>query len=193
MNANSLRKRGLTTLALLLIFALVGCLPFPLGDPEKSQVDPKLAGYWASASDDQKEIVAMWPFDQHTYVLEDLKLKKEDGKWQPQGPPQVFKAWLTPVRGQPFLTLEFLPQRLTTSTDQKVYPVLRLTAATDGMLVRMVKAEFEPLKKVKSSAEVEAIITRELDNPDLYGDEGMKFRKLDPDNDKEMIQLLGVN
>jgi hypothetical protein len=192
MKANSSRW-VLTTFAALLVFVLVGCLPFPLGDPEKSQIDPKLCGYWSATSDEQKEIVAMWPFDQHTYVMEDLKLKKEDGKWQPQGPPQVFKAWLTPVKGQAFLTLESLPQRLATSTDQKVYPVLRLTAATDGLLVRMVKAEFEPLKKVKSGEEEAAIIARELDNPDLYGDEGMKFHKLDPDNDKEMMQLLGVN
>ena len=178
-------------LAILSLFAVVGCLPFPLGDPAKSQVDPKLSGYWASVSEDEKEVIALFPFDQHTYVLEDVKLKKQDDKWQPQGPPQLFKAWLTQVRGQQFMTLEFLQQRLATgTTDQKVYPALRLTPTPEGMLVRMVKSDFEPMKNVKSSADVEALIVKELDNPDLYGGDGAKFRRLDPDNDKETIQLV---
>jgi hypothetical protein len=178
------------TLGALVLISISGCLPFPLGDPGKSQVDSKLTGYWASVTDEEKEIVALFPFDQHTYVVEDLKLKKQEDKWQPQGPPQLFKGWLTQVRGQQFLTLDFLQQHLATSTDQKVYPVLRLTSTPEGMLVRMVKSDFEPMKNVKSSAEVETLIGKELDNPDLYGGEGAKFRRLDPDNDKETIQLI---
>jgi hypothetical protein len=190
-----LAKVATNALRLVVLLALVGCLPFPLGDPKKSQVDPKLCGYWASTSDsgDEKELVALLPFDQHTYVLEDLKLKKQDDKWQPQGPPQLFKAWLTQVRGQQFMTLEYLQQRLPGNTDQKVYPVLRLTTATDGLQVRLVKSDFEPMKNVKSSADVEAVISKELDNPDLYSGEGPKFRRLDPDKDKEMIQLIAAS
>ena len=178
------------SLAMLAIFAMVGCLPYPLGDPEKSQIDPKLSGYWASVSYDQKEVVALFPFDQHTYVLEEVKLKKQDEKWQPDGPPQLYKGWLTQIRGQQFMTLDYLQQRLPSSTDQKAYPVLRLTATPEGMLVRMVKSDFEPMKNVKSSGEVEQLIAKELDNPDLYSGDGAKFRRLDPDNDKETIQLV---
>ena len=47
-----------------------------LANPAKSQVDPKLAGYWMSQSDDEREVIAMLPFDEHTYVVEDVKLKK---------------------------------------------------------------------------------------------------------------------
>ena len=54
----------------------------PLGDPAKSQVDPKLAGYWMNTSDDEREIVALYPFDEHTYVVQDVKAKKEDNKWR---------------------------------------------------------------------------------------------------------------
>ena len=186
----SLQRMLAGMLGALVLVSIAGCLPFPLGDAEKSQIDPKLSGYWVSVADDEKEVVAMFPFDQHTYVLEDLKLKKQAEKWQPQGPPQLFKGWLTQVRGQQFLTLDFLQQRLATSTDQKAYPVLRLTPTPEGMLVRMVKSDFEPIKNVKGSAEVEAVISKELDNPDLYGGEGAKFRHLDPDNDKETIQLI---
>jgi hypothetical protein len=192
---NHIGKVATMALTISVLLALVGCLPFPLGDPEKSQVDSKLAGYWAATSDsgDEKELVALLPFDQHTYVLEDLKLKKQDDKWQPQGPPQLFKAWLTKVRGQQFMTLEYLQQRLPGNTDQKVYPLLRLTTATDGLQVRLVKSDFEPMKNAKSNADVEAVISRELDNPDLYSGDGPKFRRLDPDKDKEMIQLLAAS
>ena len=187
---NRISVRAARTLAMLAILAMVGCLPYSLGDPEKSQIDPKLSGYWVSASDDQKEVVALFPFDQHTYVVEDVKLKKQDDKWQPDGAPQIFKGWLTNVRGQQFMTLDFLQQHLPSSTDQKVYPVLRLTPTPEGMLVRMVKSDFEPMKNVKSSAEVQQLIEKELDNPDLYTGDGGKFRRLDPDTDKETIQLV---
>ena len=181
----------IAALVVSIIFGLVGCLPFPLGDPEKSQIDPKLGGFWSAGEGEDKEVVALFPFDQHTYVLEDVKFKKQDDKWQPQGPPQIFKAWLTQMKGQRFMTLEYLQQRLATSSDQKAYPVLRVTIEKDGIQVRAVSSDFEPMKKVKSGADVEAVISKELDNPDLYGgSDGMKFHRLDAESDKEIIQLV---
>ena len=180
--------------ALAVIFGIFGCLPFPLGDPAKSQVDPRLDGYWMVDSGDERELIAMFPFDEHTYVLEDLKLKHVDDKWQPQGPPQLFKAWLTNIKNDRFLTLEFLQQRLPRDpSEQKVYPALRLTLEGDSIMARMVNSDSTLIKSAKSAAEIETIIAKELNNPDLYSGDGNKFRRLDAERDKEMVQLLANN
>jgi hypothetical protein len=178
-------------LTIALVLGLGGCLPFPLGDPGKSQIDSKLTGYWMRDSNDEAELVAMYPFDEHAYVVQDLKLKKQDDKWQPQGQAQVFKGWLTNVKNARFLTLEPLIQRVPgEASEKKVYPALRVTLNSDQVVTRMVNSDSDLIKEVKSSADLLAVITRELDNPDLYGSESAKFRRLDPERDGETIQLL---
>jgi len=124
-------------------------------------------------------------------VVEDVKLKKQDDKWQTQGAPSLYKGWLTDVKGQRFLTLEPLPQRLSGApSDQKAYPLARLTAEGDAIVVRMVNGDADPLKNVKSAADVAAAITKEVNNPDIYNGEGAKFRHADPEADKELLAPL---
>jgi len=182
-------------LAVGLALLVSGCLPFPLGDPDKSQIDPKLSGYWLRSSDDERELIVLYPFDQHAYVLQDASAKKQDDKWQPQGPPQIYKAWLTNVKGERFITLELLAQRLPINPDdKKYYPVLHVSGTSDVIEVRMVSDTFEPMKTVKSSADVEAVIARDLNNPDLYGNgDAAKFRRLDVNADKDLIDSVLAN
>lgn len=188
---NTLKTWLSAGVGLAIALGLAGCLPFPLGDPAKSKVDPKLCGYWMNQTNEDRDLIAMFPFDDHAYVLEDLKLKKEGDKWQPQGAPVVYKAWLTEVKGQRFLTLDPLVQRLPNpSVEQKAYPLARLTAAGDAIVVRMVSGDADLLKNVKSAADVEAVITKELNNPDIYSGEGSKFRRVDPEADKELLAPL---
>ena len=140
---------GLFATALVLVIG--GCLPFPLGDAAKSKVDLKLTGFWMNEGDDEREVVAMYPFDEHTYVVEDVKLKKQDDKWQPQGPAQLYKGWLTNIKDVRFLTLEMLQQRLPGDTsEQKAYPVMRVTLDGDKIVARMVNGDAEQIKNVKS-------------------------------------------
>jgi len=178
------------TLAVALVAFVTGCLPFPLGDPAKSQVDPKLAGYWMNTADDEREIVALYPFDEHTYVVEDVKAKKEDNKWQPQGPPSVYKGWLTTINNVRFITLEPLQQRLPGASADKAYPTMRLTVDGNAIIVRPVSGDAEQIKAAKNAAELQAVITKELNNPDIYSGEGSKFTRLDPDVNSEDVQMI---
>ena len=186
------RIKSLTfgAIALALVAVVTGCLPFPLGDPAKSQVDPKLAGFWMNASEDEREIVALFPFDEHTYVVEDVKAKKEDNKWQPQGPPSIYKGWLTTINNVRFITLEPLNQRLPNASADKAYPAMRLTVDGNAVVVRSLNGDAEQIKAVKNAAELQAVITKELNNPDIYSGEGAKFTRLDPDADAESVQLI---
>jgi len=186
------RIKSLTfgTLAAALVAVVTGCLPFPLGDPAKSQVDPKLAGFWMNTADDEREIVALYPFDEHTYLVEDVKAKKEDNKWQPQGPPGVYKGWLTTINNVRFITLEPLHQRLPGVSSEKAYPTMRLTVDGNAIIARPVNGDADQIKAVKSAAELQTVITKELNNPDIYSGEGTKFTRLDPDVNSEDVQMI---
>jgi hypothetical protein len=181
----------MSAVVLACLVALVACLPFPLGDPEKSQLDPKLVGYWKYEKGDEGYLIALYPFDQRAYALEYVDYKKFDGL--PVRKSQVlFKAWLTDVKARTFITLEPLEQRMPgAKDDKKTYPVLKISSAADnGLETRRVNEEFDGFKDVKSSDDVRAVITREVDNPKLYVDDPWIFRRLEADAGREMLEKL---
>jgi hypothetical protein len=64
-----------TTRVLLLLplfLGLVACLPsfpVPVGDPEKSRIDPYISGIWVSTWDDGKAVLVFEPYDKRTWLL----------------------------------------------------------------------------------------------------------------------------
>ena len=168
---------------------LSGCLPFPLGDAQKSRIDPALEGYWLSDRGEQVTLVSLYPFDDHAYVLESRDLKRDGSRFDFQSR-FLAKAWLTDVKGRTFLTVEPLVQRLAGYKDPKFYPLFRLVREGTRIETRRVNEEFAPLKSVKSAAEVAAVIDKELDNPGLYAADLATYRHLDLETDKDLIGSL---
>jgi hypothetical protein len=168
---------------------IAGCLPFPLGDPTQSKVDSKLVGFWLNDSSDDRDLIAMYPFDEHTYVLQDQKLHQEDGKWTPRDTPALYKAWLTDVKGHRLLCLEPLFQKVVPQ-DHNFYPAMLIESADANMKIRLVNSDFEAIKSAKDATDELAIVTREIDNPKLYDESPTTFHRLDPDRDKETISLI---
>lgn len=167
---------------------LAGCLPFPLGDPQTSKVDPKLAGHWMSDDSDRPMIVSVYPFDEHTYVVESRDYQKENGKLERQGH-AVWKGWLTEVKGKTFLTLDPLVQHLPSNEDgKKAYPVFRIDPQAGKIGVRRVNEDFEPMKQVKNAREEADLIAKEIDNPALYAGEPASLRRIDPEHDKAIFE-----
>ena len=82
------RNRSLTgamiAVFVLPVFAgLLACLPVPIGDPEKSRIDPELSGMWVSIWDDQ--FVSLFePYDRRTWLqtMFEVNSGKEDCEWQ---------------------------------------------------------------------------------------------------------------
>ena len=187
----TMRRSGLVVVAMGLVAVLVatGCLPFPLGDPTQSKVDSKLLGFWLNDASEDRDLIALYPFDEHTYVMQDQKLHHEDGKWSPQGPPSIFKAWLVQVNGHRFLSLEPLFQKVVPQ-EHNIYPAMLLETAGEVLKTRLVNADFEPLKNVKTAAEELAIVTKEVENPKLFDESQSTFRKLDAERDKDTIEFV---
>jgi len=176
-------------LVLLALVVLTGCLPFPLGNPAQSKVDSKLVGFWLNDAAEDRDLIALYPYDEHTYLMQDQKLHQEDGKWAPQGPPTLYKVWLTEVKGRRFICVDPLFQKVVPQ-EHNFYPALLVEPAGEGLKTRMVNADFEPLKAAKSAADELAIITKEIENPKLFDESQTNFRRLDAEKDKATIEFV---
>lgn len=170
-------------------FFLVGCLKFPLGDPQSSKIDPDLQGYWLAEDDSSASLTAIYPYDGHAYVMETFDFTKDQGERKFQNH-QVYKAWLTDLKGHKFLTLDPLSQHLAPVAADRAYPLLRIDGREETRQVRAVDSDFPAFANAKSSADVAAIVTREIDNPKLYTDKVLTFRHLEPHADEAIIKSM---
>lgn len=169
---------------------LVGCLKFPLGDPATSKLDSRIEGFWFYQTDDERAMARIYPFDAHTYVVEYIDFGKDGDVFKIRSR-DLYKGWLTDVKKHTFITLEPLASRLAdASEDSKSYPIFRLEFGNKTIKATPIKDDFEPFKDVKSGAEVTSIITKEVENPAMYSDSPAQFRKLDPQQDEELLKQM---
>ncbi len=66
-------RAGLIVSILILPFLLgvMACfvLPVPIGNPEKSRVDPAMSGIWLAAGGSEGWLVALEPYDKRTWLV----------------------------------------------------------------------------------------------------------------------------
>lgn len=130
MKAN-LRSVSGALLMLLIIPVLAGllaCMPVPIGDPERSRVDPWLSGYWVMADgSDFCCIYLISPWDKRTMVITAIAISvaAEPGDEAPDiesaeaffellreyadgslgvEDSTIYKAWITKLARRPFMT-----------------------------------------------------------------------------------------
>lgn len=61
---------ALMMILIIPIFAgLLACMPVPVGDPEKSRIDPFFSGIWLLASEDQAALYFLQPYDKRTWLM----------------------------------------------------------------------------------------------------------------------------
>ena len=130
----SLSGLALAVLAAPILMSLLACLPVPIGDPEKSRIDPELNGMWIMMGDDIA-VVLFEPYDKRTWLLtmaglsidsdqcpdeeesEDqnavdydtlVQRAEKDGAdcLTADGEVSLFKAWRTELARQWFMTWE---------------------------------------------------------------------------------------
>lgn len=135
-NARSLSGAGLMLVIIPIIAGLLACMPVPIGNPERSRIDPEMTGVWILGSDD--EDVALYqfhPYDKRTWLvtavmpvqgeefdgdaleietrqdvvdaLETYPVGKQGIMSEP-GPTPAYKAWLTKLGGEQFMTWQFV-------------------------------------------------------------------------------------
>ena len=123
---------ALMMLAILPILAgLLACMPVPIGDPERSRIDPDLNGVWVMAEEGDFAMYAFEPFDKRTWLVtgagieagpefdgempfpdsadEYLQMLEtndigDDGVTSPST--VAYKAWIAKIGGVRFMTWE---------------------------------------------------------------------------------------
>jgi hypothetical protein len=178
---------------------MFACLPAPVGDPEKSSMDEKLSGVWlANAEKDQeKPIIVLRPWDEHTYYLVFLNGKKGEAADKAMH----FKAWLTKLGNATFLTAEsvdslefaFPPGPGEESGTQWI--VGRVEQKGDTVTFRMVNEKSWIVKDLKTREKLEAAMAAQVDNKDLYN-EAQTFQRVTKDKlgtVKDVLNESGIS
>lgn len=170
------------------ILCLTACVKYPVGDPEKSKVDPKLSGVWRSQEPDGATLLVFRPYDARTYFVKSLPYREDSGAIRP-GEAQEFKAWLTALGGATFLTLEPLDCAQWLGLKSEMFPcfVAKVDFADGSLHLRIVNGGKGPAEAAKNSAELEAAIAKNVAADALYIDTAMVFKKFD---DKARIQAV---
>jgi hypothetical protein len=148
---------------------LFGCLPAPVGDPEKSKVDDKMVGAWryTDAATGDTTIALLRAWDARTYHLTTINQKAADKTTEKRH----YKGWLTKIGEATFFTMESLDNANFAFPDpqkKSFWIVGRVTLKDDVITFRPVAEDSWILKDLATREKLEAAITAQLDNNGLY-------------------------
>ena len=172
MSARTMVWRG--TLLLVVVAGLLGlaaCLPVQLGDPAKSKADSRFFGVW-EWRDARVHRAVICPWDEHTFVVDVLTGElAEDGSPRPRER-DVYKAWLTDVKGTTFMTLQPIDTIGMVNGDGRAPYYLVVKVALEGMTLTATSLDpdFKGLKNCKTREELEKIVSDNINEPKLFGE-----------------------
>ena len=75
------RRLGGLAIALLMVPVLIGllaCMPVPIGNPERSRIDPQLSGHWLMVSSEEVMLAVFEPYDKRTWLVRLIGLEPMD-------------------------------------------------------------------------------------------------------------------
>lgn len=182
------RVAAVVTAAVLLglLLTIGACLPVPVGDPEKSKVDPKLVGAWYAEDDNERTLYVVRAWDARTYLVHFMAIETEEGQEPRLEKQGVWKAWLTEIGGKPFVCMEPRPIKVDLGMKEmetKFWFVARYERKGDKLTLQATDPDHDELKELETTAQAEKIIAAQVDNPDLYMDEPMALRRLGEDDE----------
>jgi len=178
--------RSLSGIALMLliipIFAgLLACMPVPIGDPERSRIDPDLTGIWAVLAEEDASSEAVFyifePYDKRTWLVSGIAIQDGDlididkydfstyegfenlasnGKISSDAlyadGVVLYKAWLTKLAGERFFTWEPKGKVDALTEDPEVWMVFHVAKEGENtLLLRMVDGDSDPFQDIEKS------------------------------------------
>lgn len=173
---------------ILVILGLTACVKHPVGDPEKSKVDPAYSGVWLEKeTNGDRSLLFLRPYDARTYFA-NVFTYRSDGDGLKPAQRINSKAWLTSIGGATFLTMEPLNLEHFVGVGDKPPYLVGKISLTDGALqFRLVNGDHDSVKSADNSQQLEAAIEKEGNSEALYGGEATVFTKAD---DKALIKSV---
>jgi len=207
-------------LVIIPIFAgLLACMPVPIGDPEKSRIDPDITGVWIMEDDGGGVAAYMFrPYDKRSWLLmgAEFELGEEFVGEEPEirttkdainaletypigsngltsTSTVAYKVWLAKLGGEQFMTWEivggFQDDGSFTSefwyvfkvhkTSDKQFELFMLNPENDAFDDIVMPKEYEGDDYANKMRRTwERAIKKSIDDPELYVDDPMVFRRL---------------
>ena len=201
------RQRSVTGLVIAMILVpivagLLACMPVPIGDPERSRVDPALNGIWVS--EDFDSVWIFQPYDKRTWLIrafdiadmtstrvnntpdvksyEELVEAMEDIRFGDDGftsnEVQLYKAWHTKIKRQRFITWQgtayFDAEGMYEPEMWLVWKIGELS--DDSLALYLMNGEYSGFKGVdKTRRAYERVVRKNVDDPELYSEDPLHW------------------
>lgn len=170
-------------LVIIPIFAgLLACMPVPVGNPERSRIDPNLSGAWLLADGDDLIMYQFLPWDKRSWLIVGAELVAGDAfegelpeietpadyavalKDLPIGEDgitsrstELYKAWLAKIGGERFMTWEMVGASTKDGrTPPDYYLVFKVEkVSADEYALFMLNGEFDGFDDIPTRKEYE--------------------------------------
>ena len=161
----------------------------PLGDPEKSVMDPKLIGWWQAA--EPGTVLNIAAYDKRTYVVTlyaykgDANAPKADTKF-------TTKAWMTTIGGMDIMTFQIIDAEWELQGGAEAaakYNYYRIRN-TDAGAIEATPLNTDFLKDTKTPEELAKKIADNEKNPELLKSSDTMVLKPVPDDKKEDLKKI---
>ena len=169
---------AMLTLAMIpFAIGLLACMPVPIGNPERSRIDPEISGVWLVTADADEALYAFEPWDKRTWVVTGASATDEDSVSI-----AVYKAWRSKHGGEWFMTWEPRINYDNADFQPELWLVFREEREDDGRLsLHMVNGEDDVFKGLdKTRRAYEKALRRNARNPDIYAEDPWIFEKATP-------------
>ena len=187
------------------IIGILACMPVPIGDPERSRIDPAISGVWVLL--EESAFYAFEPYDKRTWLLTGIPLEEGDNadlsdyelesyadlerlienesvgdEGATATEMATYKVWRTKLGGEWFMTWE--PKGVFNNEDftPEVWLAFRIDRPDmDTLDLYMVDETF--FKGVAETRRAyERVIKKNAMNDELTVDDPIRFRRLKPEH-----------
>ncbi len=206
------RSAGGAVLMLLMIPVIVGllaCMPVPVGDPERSRIDPQITGVWVLLDDRENPgFFVFEPYDKRTWLVTAVPIEESDdvdfGDLESKsyadfaefidkepvvgqdgltaGKIENYKVWRTKLGGQWFMTWEPKMVFAAEGFAPEAWFVFRLDLPDENTLeLTMLDDDlFDDVEETRRA--YERVIKKNVRNEDLYDEDPMRFFRVKPEH-----------
>jgi hypothetical protein len=190
----------LATAMLPFFLGLLACLPVPIGDPERSRLDPEMTGIWVGFD---RGATFFEPYDKRTWLVTTVAINAPEGcrpagtkddygklvAWLEQeqcasaDEATIFKAWRSKHGKHWFLTMEPMALVDEESDDpftKEVWFVYRIDKkSADAFELRLIDGEFGEFEGIpKDRRAYEKVIRRHASDDAMYIDDTSLFERV---------------
>lgn len=216
-NTRSASGALLMLVILPVIVGLLACMPVPIGNPERSRIDPDITGVWVALDGFNSSFFAFEPYDKRTWLLTGLPLEEGDeadlGDLELQSysdlaefvdkKPSVgsdgvtagkianYKAWRTKLGGEWFMTWEPKTVFDNENFSPEVWFAFRMDKPDENTLVLTMLGDdlFKGVEETRRA--YERVIKKNARNEALYSEEVLRLVRVKPEHRAFFGQLAG--